>query len=327
MSRLSRSTKLLLVLIFLSLFANLLCNEKPIFMMFKGQTYFPVFQNLREIDIGGDYISSPDYADPSIVEMINSNGYMIMPPIPYDYSTIDYFLESPAPTKPSSRHWLGTDDQGRDIIARLIYGLRLSLLFGILLTFFCSIIGIFLGAIQGYHGGVLDILMQRFIEIWLGLPLLYMLIIMSSILIPSFSLLLFIMILFGWTSLVPLVRAEFLKARNYDYVKAAKILGVPPLMIIFRHILPNAMVASLSMVPFILSASVTTLTALDFLGLGLPVGSPSLGEMLTQAKGNLHAYWISIPVFSTLIFILSLLIFVGQEVRDKLDPRSQYASN
>lgn len=322
MKRLSISVKLLLTLIFISLFAEVICNERPIFMVFKNELYIPIFQNIREIDIGGDYLSSPDYLDPIIIDMINENGYMVMPPIPYDYSTIDYFLEAPAPSKPSARHLLGTDDHGRDILARLIYGLRLSLLFGILLTVFSSAIGIFLGALQGYYGGILDILMQRFIEIWLGLPLLYILIIMSSVLIPSFGLLLFIMILFGWTSLVPLVRAEFLKARNYEYVKAAKILGVPPMRIILRHVLPNAMVASLSMVPFILSASVTTLTALDFLGLGLPLGSASLGEMLAQAKGNLHAYWISIPVFSMLILILTLLIFVGQEIRDRLDPRS-----
>ncbi|MFI4984052.1 MAG: ABC transporter permease [Rickettsiales bacterium] len=322
MKQLSTSVKVLLLLIIASLFAEIICNDRPIFMMFKGKAYFPTLSNVREIDIGGDYLSSPDYADPSIIKLINKNGYMVMPPIPYSYGTIDYLLEAPAPSKPSARHILGTDDHGRDILARLLYGLRLSLIFGILLTFFSSVIGIFLGAIQGYYGGILDILLQRFIEIWLGLPLLYMLIVMSSVLIPSFSLLLFIMILFGWTSLVPLVRAEFLKARNYDYVKAAKVLGISPLRIILKHILPNAMVASLSMIPFILSASVTTLTALDFLGLGLPLGSPSLGEMLSQAKGNLQAYWISIPVFSVLILILTLLIFVGQEIRDKLDPRS-----
>lgn len=315
------SLLILIFMLFFTSFAEIIANDKPIIIYYNGKLYFPIFETVREIDIGGDYISEPNFNDPYIQAIVNESGWFVMPPIKFSYSTINYYDPLPAPSSPNSQNILGTDDQGRDILARLIYGFRISILFGISLTLFSSIIGIAVGAVQGYFGGKLDILMQRFIEIWSGLPSLYILIILSSIIAPNFWWLLFIMLLFSWLSLVGVVRAEFLKARNLEYVKAAKALGVSERKIIFKHILPNAFVASMTFIPFLLNGSITTLTSLDFLGLGLPPGSPSLGEVLSQAKNNMHAYWISSSIFITLTLMLSILILVGETARDILDPR------
>jgi microcin C transport system permease protein len=250
---------------------------------------------------------------------------MVFPPIPYDYATINYTLAVPAPSPPSGENLLGTDDQGRDLLARLIYGFRISVLFGLILTFFSAIIGIFAGAVQGYFGGWVDLLFQRFIEIWHGLPVLYLLIILASLIEPSFWLLLGLMLLFSWMSLVDVVRAEFLRARNFDYVRAARALGVREPVIMWRHVLPNAMVSAITFIPFILNGSITTLTSLDFLGFGLPAWSPSLGELLAQGKANPEAPWLGMTGFLVLAVMLSLLIFIGEAVRDALDPRKTFA--
>ena len=250
---------------------------------------------------------------------------MLWAPIRYDYGTINYNLKTPAPAPPDGENWLGTDDQGRDVLARLIYGFRISVLFGLALTFFSSILGIAAGAVQGYFGGLLDLLMQRFIEIWSGLPVLYLLIILASLVEPSFWWLLGLMLLFSWMSLVDVVRAEFLRARNFDYVRAARALGVREPTILFRHVLPNAMVSALTYIPFLLNHSITTLTSLDFLGFGLPPGSPSLGELLAQGKANPQAPWLGITCFVTLALMLSLLIFIGEAIRDAFDPRKNLA--
>lgn len=304
-----------------TMFAEVVANDKPIVMSYKGHVYFPIFQTIREIDIGGDYISEANFNDPYVQEIVKEDGWYVMPLINYSYKTINYYDPSPAPSSPTYENLLGTDDQGRDILARLIYGFRISILFGVILTVTSSIIGIMVGAVQGYFGGKIDILFQRFIEIWSGMPSLYILIILSSIIVPNFWWLLFIMLLFSWLSLVAVVRAEFLKARNLEYVKAAKALGVSERKIIFKHILPNAFVASMTFIPFLLNGSISTLTSLDFLGVGLPPGSPSLGEMLSQAKNNMQAYWISSSIFITLTLMLSVLILIGESVRDTLDPR------
>jgi microcin C transport system permease protein len=260
----------------------------------------------------------PDYKSTYFNEL-TQNATIIWPLIEYHYSTINYNLKSPAPTAPDAENWLGTDDQGRDVLARIIYGLRISILFGLLLTIISSAIGIFLGAVQGYFGGLTDLFMQRLIEIWSGLPMLYILIIVSSLINPNFWWLLLLMLLFSWATLVPLVRAEFLKVRNYEFVLAARAMGVAEMRIILRHILPNALVASIAFLPFILSGSITTLTALDFLGLGMPPGSPSLGELLSQGKTNLHAPWLGVSGFLCVGIILTLLIFAGEAVRDALN--------
>jgi len=246
---------------------------------------------------------------------------MVWPPVPYSYDTINYNLPVPAPAPPSADNWLGTDDQGRDVVARLIYGFRISVLFGLVLTLFSSLVGIVAGAVQGYFGGLVDLLFQRFIEVWSGLPILYLLIILASVVEPNFWWLLGLMLLFSWMALVGVVRAEFLRVRNFDYVRAARALGVSDTMIMFKHILPNAMVATLTFLPFILNGSITTLTALDFLGFGLPPGAPSLGELLNQGKSNLQAPWLGITAFMVLAVMLSLLIFIGEAVRDAFDPR------
>lgn len=312
---------ILVMMLSVTMFAEIIANDKPILMYFKGDLYIPILQNIREVDIGGDYISEANFNDPFVQELVREDGWYIMPPITYSYKTINYYDASSAPAAPNLENLLGTDDQGRDILARLIYGFRISIIFGVVLTVISSIIGIVIGAIQGYFGGKTDIILQRFIEIWSGMPSLYILIILSSIIVPNFWWLLFIMLLFSWLSLVSVVRAEFLKARNLEYVKAAKALGVPERKIIFKHILPNAFVASMTFIPFLLNGSISTLTSLDFLGLGLPPGSPSLGEVLSQAKNNLHAYWISSSIFITLTLMLSVLILIGESVRDVLDPR------
>ncbi|MCK8515520.1 ABC transporter permease [Methylonatrum kenyense] len=315
-----------LVLFTLTLFADILANDRPILVHFDGGWYFPIVQDYPETTFGGDFPTRTDYLDPFVQELIEEDGWMLWPLIRYNYRTVNYDLEVPAPAPPSAEHWLGTDDQARDVLARLIYGFRISVLFGLALTIASSIIGVLAGAVQGYFGGWLDLLFQRFIEIWNGLPVLYLLIIMASFVEPSFAWLLLIMLLFAWTQLVAVVRAEFLKVRNFDYVRAARALGVPDRTIMFRHVLPNAMVATLTFVPFILSGSITTLTALDFLGFGLPPGSASLGELLAQAKANLHAPWLGITVFMVLAVMLTLLIFIGEAIRDAFDPRKTFGS-
>jgi microcin C transport system permease protein len=312
---------LFLLLFGLSMFAEFLANDRPLLVRFDGHFYFPVFTDYNESDFGGDLPIPADYRDPAIAKRIEAGGFIVWPLIPFADNTINYNLRSPAPSPPDSVDWLGTDDQGRDVLARLIYGFRISVLFGLTLTIFSSIIGVAAGAIQGYYGGWVDISFQRFMEVWSGLPVLYLLIILSSMIVPNFWWLLIIMLLFSWMSLVDLVRAEFLRARNFDYVRAARALGVGNATIIWRHVLPNAMVATLTFLPFILNGSITTLTSLDFLGFGLPPGSPSLGELLSQGKNNLQAPWLGLTAFFVLAVMLSLLIFVGEAVRDAFDPR------
>ena len=260
-----------------------------------------------------------------MIKLIEAKGWIVWPPIPFRYDTINYALPVPAPAPPSRVNWLGTDDQGRDLAARVIYGFRTSVLFGLALTLASSVIGIAAGAVQGYFGGWPDLLFQRFIEVWSGLPVLYLLIILASIVEPNFWWLLGLMLLFSWMALVGVVRAEFLRARNFDYVRAARALGVGNAVIMFKHVLPNAMVAALTFLPFIMNGSITTLTSLDFLGFGLPPGSPSLGEILAQGKANLQAPWLGITGFVVLAVMLSLLIFIGEAVRDAFDPRKTIA--
>jgi microcin C transport system permease protein len=312
---------LFLVVFGLSLFAEFIANDKPLLVHYDGAWFFPVLAEYPETTFGGEFPTEADYRDPVVVKKIEAKGWMVWPLIPFSYATINYDLPVPAPAPPSSVNWLGTDDQGRDVLARLIYGFRISILFGLSLTALSSLIGIAAGAVQGYFGGLTDLLFQRFIELWSNMPVLYLLIILSSIVQPNFWWLLGIMLIFSWMTLVDLVRAEFLRARNFDYVRAAKALGVSDPVIIVRHVLPNAMVSTMTFVPFIMSGSITTLTALDFLGFGLPPGSPSLGDLLAQAKDNLQAPWLGITAFLTLAIMLSLLIFTGEAVRDAFDPR------
>ena len=305
----------------ITLFAEFVANDKPLLVRYDNHFYFPIFYDYPETVFGGFLPTEADYRDPEVAELIQEKGWMVFPIVPYSYDTINYNLPVPAPAPPSSDNWLGTDDQGRDVVARLIYGFRISVLFGLILTLLSSIVGIMAGAVQGYFGGWVDLLFQRFIEVWQGLPILYLLIILASVVEPNFWWLLGLMLLFSWMALVGVVRAEFLRVRNFDYVRAAKALGVSDTMIMFRHILPNAMVAALTFLPFILNGSITTLTALDFLGFGLPPGSPSLGELLNQGKANLQAPWLGITTFTVLAVMLSLLIFIGEAVRDAFDPR------
>jgi microcin C transport system permease protein len=305
----------------LSLFAEFLANDKPILVSFDGKFYAPIFHDYSELAFGGEFDITADYRDPYIVNLINEKGWMLKPLIGFSYNTINYNLPTPAPSPPTGENWFGTDDRGRDVAARVIYGFRISMLFGLTLTIFSSIIGITLGSLQGYYGGTFDILFQRFMEVWSGMPTLFMLIILSSIVEPNFWWLLGITLLFGWMSLVGVVRAEFLRARNFEYVLAARAMGMRHSRIMFVHILPNAMTSALSYLPFILGGSITTLTSLDFLGFGLPVGSPSLGELLAQGKANLHAPWLGIASFVVLGLTLSLLVFIGEGVRDTFDPR------
>ena len=304
-----------------SLLAEFIANDRPLVVSYGGQLYFPVFADYPETIFGGDLPTAADYRDPVVEKAIEAKGWMVWPLIPFSYDTINYNLTSPAPAPPDQVNWLGTDDQGRDVTARLIYGFRISVLFGLALTFASSVIGVAAGAVQGYYGGLVDLLFQRFLEIWSGLPVLYLLIILSAIIEPNFWWLLGIMLLFSWMSLVDLVRAEFLRARNFDYVRAARALGVSNPVIIRRHVLPNAMVATLTFLPFILNGSITTLTSLDFLGFGLPPGAPSLGELLAQGKANLQAPWLGLTGFFVLAVTLSLLIFIGEAARDAFDPR------
>lgn len=309
------------LLFFVTLFAEFVANDKPLIIKFQGNYYFPVIATYSEAEFGGEFETEADYKDQYVVDLINADGYIIHPPIPFNYSTINYNLPTPAPSSPDGANLLGTDDQGRDVLARLIYGFRISVLFGLALTLFSSIVGIIAGALQGYYGGMVDLAGQRFIEIWTSLPVLFLLIILSSIVKPNFWWLLAIMLLFSWTSLVSVVRAEFLRGRNFEYVKAARALGLSDSVIMYKHILPNAMVATITYMPFILTSSITTLTSLDFLGFGLPIGEPSLGELVAQGKSNLHAPWLGISAFVVLSLMLSLLVFIGEAVRDAFDPR------
>ena len=313
-----------LALFALSLCAELLANEKPLLISYYGGTYVPVLVSYPETTFGGDFPTEADYTDPFVQELIAEKGWILWPPVRFSYDTIIRDLGRPAPAPPSARNWLGTDDQARDVLARVIYGFRISVTFGLLLTLFSSLVGIFAGAVQGFYGGWVDLGFQRFLEIWGGLPALYLLIILAGFFVPSFWLLLGIMLLFSWTALTGVVRAEFLRARNFDYVRAARALGVSDTTLMFRHLLPNAMVATLTFLPFILNGAITTLTSLDFLGLGLPPGSPSLGELLLQGRNNLNAPWLGLTGFITLAVMLSLLIFVGEAVRDAFDPRKTF---
>lgn len=312
-----------IVMFFIAMFAEFIANDKPIILAYNQKIYFPVFKQYSEKFFGGDFDTEADYKDAYVKDLIESKGggWMLWPILKYSYKTINYDLPRPAPSAPSAENILGTDDQGRDVLARTIYGFRISVLFGLILTIFSSIVGIAAGAVQGYYGGKIDLFFQRFIEIWSGLPVLFILIILASLVTPNFWWMLGIMLLFSWTSLVRVVRAEFLKARNYEYVKAAKALGVKEAVVVFRHVLPNAFVSALTFMPFILTGAITTLTSLDFLGFGLPPGSPSLGELLSQGKTNLEAPWLGMTAFLVLAVMLSLLIFIGEAVRDTLDPR------
>lgn len=313
---------LFLLLFFFTLGAELVANDKPLIVKYDNQLYFPVVKRYPETTFGGEFPLQANYKSPYIQQLIeDQNGWMLWPPITFHYSSINYDLQVPAPAPPSAQNWLGTDDQGRDVLARVIYGFRISVLFALTLTTISAVIGIIAGALQGYYGGWVDLIGQRFMEIWSGLPVLYLLIIMASFIQPNFWWLLGIMLLFSWMSLVDLVRAEFLRGRNLEYVRAARALGMSDTNIMFRHILPNAMVSTLTFLPFIITGAIGTLTALDFLGFGLPPGAPSLGELVSQAKSNLQAPWLAISAFSVLALMLSLLVFIGEAARDAFDPR------
>jgi microcin C transport system permease protein len=332
----------------ITLFAEFIANDKPLYISYAGKSYFPVVFTYPETTFGGDFETAADYRDPFLQKLIaEKNGTMIWPPIRYSYDTHNLDLPTPAPSPPTwllteaqcksvvdrktlkscndlEYNWLGTDDEGRDVLARLIYGFRISVLFGLILTIVSSVVGVAAGAVQGYFGGWTDLLFQRFIEIWTSVPELYLLLIISSVLVPGFFVLLGILLLFSWVRLVGLVRAEFLRGRNFEYIMAARALGVSNAVIMFRHLLPNAMVATMTFLPFIMSGSVMTLTALDFLGFGLPPGSPSLGELLSQGKSNVQAPWLGLAGFFTVALMLSLLIFIGEAVRDAFDPRKTF---
>ncbi|WP_425305366.1 ABC transporter permease [Chthonobacter albigriseus] len=336
-----------LALFVLSLFAEVIANDKPLLVSYKGETLYPVLVDYPEEKFGG-FLAITNFRDPFIQDEINANGWMVWPPIRYSYSTVNTEMPRPAPSPPwwmmereelCSRYpmgvddpnctlgnfnWIGTDDQGRDVVARLIYGFRISVLFGMILAVISSVVGVAAGAVQGYFGGWVDLVFQRFIEIWTSIPTLYLLLILAAVMTPSFFILLGIMLLFSWVALVGVVRAEFLRARNFEYVRAAKALGVSNGTIMWRHMLPNAMVATLTFLPFILNGSITTLTSLDFLGFGLPPGSPSLGELLAQGKNNIQAPWLGFSGFIVISVMLSLLVFVGEAVRDAFDPRKTF---
>jgi len=335
-------------LFLISLFAEVIANDRPFLIKFDGKLYFPAFTTYSETTFGGDFETAADYRDPFLQKLIaEKNGSIYWPPVRYSYDTHNLDLPTPAPSKPTwmlteeqckpvvekkglkgcrdlEYNWLGTDDQGRDVVARLIYGFRISVLFGLTLTILSSIIGIAAGGVQGYFGGWVDLAFQRFIEIWSSIPSLYLLLILSAVLVPGFFVLLGILLLFSWVTLVGLVRAEFLRGRNFEYVTAARALGVSNRSIMVRHLLPNAMVATMTFLPFIVSSSVMTLTALDFLGFGLPPGSPSLGELLSQGKANVQAPWLGFTGFFAVAIMLSLLIFIGEAVRDAFDPRKTF---
>ena len=309
-------------LVVLSLFAEVIANDKPVILGYDGRIYIPFLIAYPETEFGGVFETEADFTSEFVQDLIQErDGWMVWPPIPFSHDTIDRFTEGTVPAPPSSRHWLGTDDVARDVVARLIYGFRLSVLFGLTLTLITSVIGIAVGASQGYFGGLVDLIGQRFVEIWAGLPSLFVIIVLTSILEPNPFVLLILLVLFNWMSLVSVVRAEFLRTRNFEYVNAARALGEKDLKIMRKYVLPNAMVATLTFLPFILNGSITTLTSLDFLGFGLPTGYPSLGELLAQGKANLHAPWLGLSGFFTLAVMLTLLVFVGEGVRDAFDPR------
>jgi microcin C transport system permease protein len=310
-----------LVLFALCIPAEFIANDRPLLVRFDGQWYFPVFRSYPETTFGGEFETEADYRDPYVVDLINAKGTIIWPLIPFSYRTVITDLPGPAPSPPSARNWFGTDDQARDVGARVIYGFRLSLLFGFTLTAIATVIGIAAGAVQGYFGGLVDLSFQRFLEIWTSMPTLYLLIILASIITPNFWWLLGIMLLFTWTWPIGLVRAEFLRARNFEYVRAARALGVSNVRVMYRHLLPNAMVSTLTFMPFVLAGSLTTLVGLDFIGLGLPPGSPSLGDLLLQGKNNLQAPWLAFTGFIATGTMLILLTFIGEAVRDAFDPR------
>ena len=310
------------VLMVLSLFAEFIANDKPLMMTYEGDVYFPVLVTYPETTFGGVFETETEYRSEPVQQLIkDGGGWMLWPLIPYSFDTIDWNTEGAVPEAPSSRHWLGTDDIGRDVTARIIYGFRLSVIFGLTLTFFSAIIGISVGATQGYFGGLVDLIGQRIVEIWAGLPVLFLIIILTSLFEPNPVALLLVLLMFNWMALVAVVRAEFLRTRNFDYVNAARALGERDFVIIWKYILPNAMVATLTFLPFLVSGSITTLTSLDFLGFGLPAGYPSLGELLAQGKANIQAPWLGLAGFFTLAIMLSLLVFVGEGVRDAFDPR------
>ena len=310
-----------LILFIVSLFAEFVANDKPFVVIYQGEVYMPIFKAYPETTFGGDFLTEADYRNPFLAELIDAQGWMLWPPIRYHHQTVAWDLPVPAPAPPDHQHWLGTDDQARDVLARAIYGFRISVLLGFTLTLISAIIGVAAGAVQGYFGGWTDLLGQRFIEVWSGLPTLYLLIILASVVEPTFWWLLGLLLLFSWMGFVGVVRAEFLRARNFEYVRAAQALGVSNTVIMFRHLLPNAMVATITFMPFTLAGSVTVLTSLDFLGIGLPPGSASLGELLAQGKANLQAPWLGLTGFFVIGLMLSLLIFVGEAVRDAFDPR------
>jgi microcin C transport system permease protein len=313
--------------IFSVLFAVCLCgeliaNDKPLAIHVDDQWFFPALAHYNETDFGGEFPLEPNYGGPYFKDlMAHKQAWILWPPIPFSYDSINYDLDVPAPAPPSAKNWLGTDDQARDVLARIIYGFRISVLFALILTIGSSVVGVLVGAVQGYFGGWVDLIGQRFLEIWSGLPVLFLLIILSSFVQPNFWWLLGIMLLFSWTSLVDVVRAEFLRGRNLEYVRAARALGMRDSAIMFHHILPNAMIATITFLPFLLTAAIGTLTSLDFLGFGLPAGSPSLGELIAQGKENLQAPWLGISAFITLALMLSLLVFIGEAARDAFDPR------
>ena len=311
------------ILFIATLLAEVIANDKPFLVYFKGDVYFPIVKAYSETTFGGDFLTEADYRSPYLSELIERDGWTVWPIVRYHHRTVAWDLPVPAPAPPDRNHWLGTDDQARDVLARVIYGFRISVLFGFALTFISAIIGVSAGAVQGYFGGWIDLIFQRFIEIWSGLPTLYLLIILASVVEPNFWWLLGLLLLFSWMGFVGVVRAEFLRARNFEYVRAARALGVSNLAIMFRHLLPNAMVATITFIPFTLAGSVTVLTSLDFLGIGLPPGSASLGELLAQGKANLQAPWLGLAGFFTIALMLTLLILISEAVRDAFDPRKQ----
>jgi len=316
------SFRIFAALFIITLFAEFIANDRPLLIHYNGHWFCPVLTDYSEDAFGADLLPTmADYTDPDLSGRINAKGWMLWPPIPFHYDTVVKDMSVPSPAPPSWHNLLGTDDQARDVMARVIYGFRISVLFGFTLTIISSVVGIAAGAVQGFYGGLTDLLFQRFIEIWSGMPQLYMLIILASIITPSFWILLIFLLLFSWMALTGVVRAEFLRGRNLEYVRAARALGVSDTAVMWRHILPNAMVATLTFLPFTLSGSVTILASLDFLGFGLPPGSPSLGELVSQGKDNLQAPWLAITAFVVLGGTLILLIFIGEAVRDSFDPR------
>lgn len=321
------SAIILLTLFTLSVFAELIANDKPILISYHGHLMSPILKTYIEKNTfdGGIMETEADYTDPWVIHEIRAHGWMLRAPIPYDYRSMNFHITR-APAAPSSANLLGTDDQARDVLARIIYGFRLSMCFAILLVFFSSIIGVTVGALSGYFGGAVDLFMQRFIEIWDGIPVLFLLIILSSMVVPNFWWVLGLMLLFRWMSLVDVVRAEFLRTRNFDYVRAARALGLTELTILRRHVLPNALVSVFTFLPFLITGAITTLTSLDFLGFGLPLDSPSLGELLAQGKNNPQSPWLGLIGFFTLAFMLSLWLFVGEAVRDAFNPRKIFVA-